>query len=107
MVRKLGGVSQTAVSVWVIGDVYGDACEWSSTLLDPPPVSSVDDLATALADQRGLRVSTPTDVTLDGYAGTHMERTVPAGTNLDGAAGPSSYCGSPPMGTEVRRPRSA
>ena len=83
VVRKLGRISQTAVSVWVIGDVYGDACEWSSTLLDPPPVSSVDSLATALADQRGLRVSTLTDVTLDSYAGTHMERTVPAGTNLD------------------------
>jgi hypothetical protein len=87
VVRKLGRVSQTAVSIWVIGDVYGDACEWSSTLLNPPPVSSVDDLATALADQRGLRVSTLTDITLDGYAGTHMERTVPAGTNLDVCSG--------------------
>ena len=83
VVRKQGRVSQTAVSVWLIGDVYGDACKWSSTLLDPPPVSSVDTLAAALASQRGLRVSTPTDITIDGYAGTYMERTVPAGTNLD------------------------
>ena len=83
VVHKQGGVSQTAVSVWIIGDVFGDACKWSSTLLDPPPVSSVDDLAAALAGQRGIRVSTPTDVTVDGYAGTHMERTAPAGTNLD------------------------
>ena len=83
VVRKQGRVSQTAVSVWIIGDVYGDACKWSSTLLDPPPVSSVDDLAAALVGQRGIRVSTPTDVTVDGYAGTHMERTAPPGTNLD------------------------
>ena len=83
VVRKQGRVSQTAVSVWRIGDVYGDACKWSSTRLDPPPVSSVDALAAALAGQRGLRVSTPTDVTVDGYAGTQMERTVPSGTNLD------------------------
>ena len=71
-----------AVSGWVIGDVYADPCRWSSTLLDPPPVSSVDALVTALAGQKGLRVSTPTDITVDGFAGTSMERTVPAGTTL-------------------------
>ena len=72
-----------AVSAWVIGDVYGDACKWSSTRLDRAVASSVDTLVAALASQRGLRVSTPTDVTIDGYTGTYMERTVPAGTDLD------------------------
>jgi hypothetical protein len=82
-VVKLGRVSQQGVSAWVIGDVYADPCRWSSTLLDPPPVSSVDPLVAALTGQRGVRVSTPTDITIDGYAGKHMERTVPARTNLD------------------------
>lgn len=83
VVRKQGRVSQTAVSVWVIGDVYGDACKWAGTLLEPPPVSSVESLVSALAGQRGVRVSTPTAITIEGFAGTYMERTVPAGTNLD------------------------
>ncbi len=83
VVRKQGRVSQTAVSVWVIGDVYGDACKWAGALLEPPPVSSVESLVSALADQRGLRASTPTAITIDGFAGTYMERTVPPGTNLD------------------------
>jgi len=82
-VLKLGRVSQQGVSAWVIGDVYADPCRWSSTLLEPPPVSSVGSLVAALTGQRGVRVSTPTDITIDGYAGTHMERTVPARTNLD------------------------
>ena len=82
-VLKVGRVSQHGVSAWVIGDVYGDPCRSSSTRLDPPPVSSVDDLVAALASQQGLRVTTPTDITLSGFAGRHMERTVPAGTNLD------------------------
>ena len=81
-VAKLGRIGQMAVSAWVIGDVYADPCRWSSTLLDPPPVSSVDALVAALARQKGLRVSTPTDITVDGFAGTSMERTVPAGTTL-------------------------
>ena len=41
-VEKVGRIGQMAVSAWVIGDVYADPCRWSSTLLDPPPVSSVD-----------------------------------------------------------------
>jgi hypothetical protein len=81
-VEKVGRIGQMAVSAWVIGDVYADPCRWSSTLLDPPPVSSVDALVTALAGQKGLRVSTPTDITVDGFAATYMERTVLAGTNL-------------------------
>jgi hypothetical protein len=82
-VLRLGRTGQMAVSAWVIGDVYGDPCRWSSTLLDRSSVSSVDALAAALASQRGLRVSTQTDVTVDGFVGKYMERTVLAGTDLD------------------------
>jgi len=81
-VAKLGRIGQMAVGAWVIGDVYADPCRWETTLLDPPPGSSVDALVAALADQRGLRVSTTTDITVDGFAGTYMERTVHAGINL-------------------------
>ncbi len=77
------GTSQTGVTVWAIGQVYGVACNWSGTELDGSTVSSTDGLAAALASQQGLRVSTPTDVTVDGFAGTYMERTVPARTNPD------------------------
>jgi len=72
--------TQTGVSVWAIGQVYADACKWSGTQLPPPTVGSANDLAAALASQEGLRVSTPTDATVDGFAGTYMERTVPAGS---------------------------
>jgi hypothetical protein len=82
-ILKIERASQHGVSAWVIGDVYADPCRWSSTRMDPPPVSSVDDLVAALASQRGVRASTPTDITFSGFAGKHMERTVPAGTNLD------------------------
>jgi hypothetical protein len=75
-------IGQMAVGAWVIGDVYADPCRWETTLLDPPPVSSVDALVAALAGQKGLRLSTPTDITVDGFAGKSMERTLPAGTDL-------------------------
>lgn len=80
------GTDQTGVSTWVVANVYADACKWRGTA--DSQVSSVDGLVAALAGQRGLRVSTPTDATVDGFAGTYMERTVPAGINVadcDGA----------------------
>jgi hypothetical protein len=76
------GTSQTGVNTFAIGDVYADACQWEGSLIDRSAISSTDEVAAALASQEGLRVSTPTDVTLDGFAGTYMERTVLARTDL-------------------------
>jgi hypothetical protein len=76
------GTSQTAVSTMAIGVIYADACHWQGTRLDRSQISSTAEVAAALANQRGLRVSAPRDVTVDGFAGTYMERKVPAGTNL-------------------------
>jgi len=76
------GTSQTGVNTLAIGDVYADPCQWEGSLIDRSAISSTDDVVAALASQEGLRVSTPTDVTVDGFAGTYMERTVPARTDL-------------------------
>jgi hypothetical protein len=76
------GTSQTAVSTMALGGVYADACQWEGTLLDRSAISSTDEVVAALATQKGLRVSTPTDVTVDGFAGTYMERRVPVRTDL-------------------------
>jgi hypothetical protein len=76
------GTSQTSVGTMAIGDVYADACQWEGTRLDRSEISSADDVAAALASQEGLHVSTPTDVTVAGFAGTYIERRVPAQTDL-------------------------
>jgi hypothetical protein len=81
-VAKLGRIGQMAVGAWVIGDVFADPCRSETTRLDPSPVSSVDALVAALAGQKGLRVSTSTEITVDGFAGTSMKRTVHTGINL-------------------------
>ena len=80
--RLVSGETQTAVSAWVVGDVYDDPCHRSGTPLDPAVASSVESLVVALANQRGLHASTPTDAEVDGYTGRYLERTVPAGTKL-------------------------
>jgi hypothetical protein len=82
LVTKLGQRSEAGVSVWAVGNVYADPCDWASTLLDPAAASSVDGVVAALASQQRLRVSTPTDITVDGFPATYMERTVPAGITL-------------------------
>jgi hypothetical protein len=77
------GTDHTGVGIMAdLGGVYMDACRWEGTLLDRSALSSTDELAAALANQEGLRVSAPTHVTLDGFAGTYMERRVPAGTDV-------------------------
>lgn len=72
---------EVGVSVWAVGNVYADPCDWAGTLLDPA-ASSVDGVVAALASQQRLRVSTPTTITVDGFPATYMERTAPAGITL-------------------------
>jgi len=59
----------------VVANIYSEPC--NSTLLDPPLGPTVDDLATAFADVWGADATSPTEVTLDGYAGKQMVLTVP------------------------------
>ena len=82
------GTDQTGVAtVANIGNVYADACRWDGSGLGRSAVSSTDELVAALASQKGLRVSAPTDVTLDGFAGTYVERSVPARTEISDCDG--------------------
>jgi hypothetical protein len=84
--RGLGGVAvlksgleETGVGVWVAGGAFADACKWRGT---QSAISSAEDLVAALAGQKALRPSTPTDVTVDGFTGTYMELTTPGQTKL-------------------------
>lgn len=58
--------------------VYVDACH-ASEGFHPGPVTTLDGLVTALTEQQGWAdVTAPTDVTVNGYAGKHFQRTAPA-----------------------------
>jgi hypothetical protein len=70
------------MSASVVGRVYTDPCHWRGTATDPPTGRDFHALVAALANQQGLHASTPKEVTLDGFAGMQMGRTVQAGTNL-------------------------
>jgi hypothetical protein len=66
-----------AVSVTSVTNLVRHGCRDHSPA-DPPVGPSVDDLATALADLAPFQVtSPPTDVTIYGYSGKHLELTVP------------------------------
>jgi hypothetical protein len=70
------------MSASVVGRVYADPCHWRGTATDPPTGRNFHALVAALANQQGLHASTPIDVTLDGFAGKRMGRTVPASVSL-------------------------
>ena len=58
-----------------VGNTYTDPCQ--SVALDPPVGPTVDDLASAWADQPALDATAPTDITVDGFHGKQVEFTVP------------------------------
>ena len=57
-------------------DVYGDPCQWSTTIPDSP-ATTPDEIATALAAQALTEATTPVDVTVGGYAGKALSLQVP------------------------------
>jgi hypothetical protein len=64
------------VTFWNVSTVPADPCHWQRG--GPKLGPTVDDLATALANQSRRHATTPRDVTLAGYAGKHQTLTVPA-----------------------------
>jgi hypothetical protein len=80
------GTSQTAVNIVTIDNLLADACT-DHTPADPPIGPTVDDLASALAALHPFEVTVPpTDVTLLGYQGKHLQLAIPAGFSEDGCA---------------------
>jgi hypothetical protein len=68
----------TGLSITTVTNMVTDGCE-DHTPLDPPVGPTVDDLAIALSQLAPFEVTAPpTDVTLFGYQGKHLELTVPA-----------------------------
>ena len=72
-----GHPSHVGVSITTVSNLVHHGCR-DHSWADPPVGPSVNDLAAALADLAPFQVtSPPRDVTIYGYAGKHLELTVP------------------------------
>lgn len=72
----------TGLSITTVTNLVSDGCR-DHTPLDPPVGPTVDDLATALSQLAPFEVTAPpTDVTLFGHQGKHLELAVPARADL-------------------------
>jgi hypothetical protein len=60
------------------GWLFSDPCLKVDTVPDMPVGPSVDDFADALAAHPKLDVTTPVDVSLDGYSGKYLDLQVPS-----------------------------
>jgi hypothetical protein len=87
--------SYAAVVLWPsdteVAHVYADPCHWQDGYVDPPVGPSVDDLATALANQPQRGESAPVDVSIDGYPGKMIELSVPDDINFADCDGGQFY----------------
>lgn len=81
---KASGVDVMGVSVWDVGKVPLDPCNWHGTFQTPGP--TVNDLVAALLAQRGRHTTTPKDVTFAGYHTRHFEWSAPAHWKVTGDA---------------------
>jgi hypothetical protein len=76
----------TAVIFWTSDSdfqrVYADPCHWQAGYVDPPVGPSVDDLATALANQPLRGDSVPIEVSVGHYQGKMVELSVPSDQNF-------------------------
>jgi hypothetical protein len=79
---KASGVDVMGVSVWDVGKVPLDPCNWRGTFKTPGP--TVNDLVDALLAQRGRHTTTPKDVTLAGYHTRHFEWSAPTHWKVTG-----------------------
>jgi hypothetical protein len=70
-----GSGSDTRLGFVTVDNVFMDPCSSSLGVHDPPVGPTVDDLATELGDVPGLEATTPTDVTLGGFAGKQVDLT--------------------------------
>jgi hypothetical protein len=74
---KFSAAGHSGFSVTTVSNLVTDGCR-DHSWADPPVGPSVDDLAEGLADLAPFRVTAPPqDVTAYGYAGKHLELTVP------------------------------
>jgi len=74
---KFSDVGHVGVSITTVSNLVTDGCT-DHSWADPPVGPSVDDLAAALADLAPFEVtSPPSEVTMHGYSGKHLEWVVP------------------------------
>jgi hypothetical protein len=74
---KFSDAGHSGLSITTVSNLVTDGCA-DHAWADPPVGPSVDDLAVALADLAPFEVtSPPTDVTIYGFSGKHLEWTVP------------------------------
>ena len=65
-------------------NVYGDACQWLTTIPETP-ATTPDEIAAALAAQASTDATAPVDVTVGGYAGKAITLNVPMSFDLPNA----------------------
>jgi hypothetical protein len=65
-------------------NVYGDSCQWSTTIPESP-ATTPEEIAAALAAQADTEATEPIDVTIGGYAGKAITLQVPLSYDIPGA----------------------
>jgi len=65
-------------------DVYGDPCQWSTTIPETP-ATTPDEIVAAFAAQASTDATAPVDVTVGGYAGKAITLNVPMSFDLPNA----------------------
>jgi hypothetical protein len=80
------GPSGASLTFWLVTGLYSDPCD--ADYYGTPDVvvgPTVDDLASAFAEQTAYEATTPVDVTLGGYSGKRVDLQLPSDESADDA----------------------
>ena len=75
VIKNEGQAGEVGLTTWVVSHVFADACKWDPNALVNVG-TSIDQLVTALAAQKGRQASTPTTLTVGGFPAKHIDLTV-------------------------------
>jgi hypothetical protein len=73
VIKNEGKPGEVFFTSWILTDIFSDACQWQ-TLVNVG--TSVDQLVTALGNQKSRQATTPSDVTVGGFAAKRLDLTV-------------------------------
>lgn len=77
VITKEDGEQLVGLGFWLVENLPKDPCRMDLGEMDPPVGPTVNDLASAFGRVKGVKATTPSTITMDGYSGQQLEITVP------------------------------
>jgi hypothetical protein len=95
--------SGASLTFWTVSNVYTDPCHWKGSAMQQPLGSSMNDLAGALATQKGHPSGPRIKMDVAGYDATKLEMNVPDGLDMSRCTNGEFHSWQSPQGDRYQQ----